>query len=183
MDSNRRNILFGSPLHIQNISSYPLMLMPSVVSVSTNSDAVIYRTQTQWTRGWVNSGSWWWTGRPGCCSPWGRKESTWLSYWTDWTEQNSYSLPVIKGLLSSHSPHSLLLSSSVTSNSHLSDPPEILVFAFCLISSKIWFHLNLVSHPIDILYLILPLAHFPLKCILLVSHSLSTDSHLLNFLL
>ena len=24
---------------------------------------------TQWARVWVNSGSWWWTGRPACCSP------------------------------------------------------------------------------------------------------------------
>ena len=30
------------------------------------------RTQRTWV--WVNSGSWWWTGRPGCDS-WGRKES------------------------------------------------------------------------------------------------------------
>ena len=30
---------------------------------------------TQWTWVWVNSGSWWWTGRPVCCSPWGHKES------------------------------------------------------------------------------------------------------------
>ena len=28
---------------------------------------------TQWTWVWVNSGSWWWTGKPGCCSPWGHK--------------------------------------------------------------------------------------------------------------
>ena len=30
---------------------------------------------TRWTWVWVNSESWWWTGRPACCSPWGRKES------------------------------------------------------------------------------------------------------------
>ena len=29
---------------------------------------------TQWTWVWVNSESWWWTGRQACCSPWGRKE-------------------------------------------------------------------------------------------------------------
>ena len=23
---------------------------------------------------WASSGSWWWTGKPACCSPWGRKE-------------------------------------------------------------------------------------------------------------
>ena len=30
---------------------------------------------TQWTWVWVDSGSWWWTGRLACCSPWGLKES------------------------------------------------------------------------------------------------------------
>ena len=29
---------------------------------------------TRWMWVWVNSGSWWWTGRPGVPSPWGRKE-------------------------------------------------------------------------------------------------------------
>ena len=28
----------------------------------------------QWTWVCVNSGSWWWTGRPVCCNPWGHKE-------------------------------------------------------------------------------------------------------------
>ena len=30
---------------------------------------------TQWAWVWVNSGSWWWTGRPGVLHPWGLKES------------------------------------------------------------------------------------------------------------
>ena len=41
---------------------------------------------TRWMWVWVNSGSWWWTGRPGNCGSWGRKESDtteWLN-WTDW---------------------------------------------------------------------------------------------------
>ena len=29
----------------------------------------------RWTWVWVNSRSWWWTGRPACCDSWGRKES------------------------------------------------------------------------------------------------------------
>ena len=29
----------------------------------------------QWTWVWVYSGSWWWTGRPGCCGSRGHKES------------------------------------------------------------------------------------------------------------
>ena len=30
---------------------------------------------TQWIWVWVDSGSQWWTGKPGCCSPWSCKES------------------------------------------------------------------------------------------------------------
>ena len=30
---------------------------------------------TQWTWVWVDSGSWWWTGRPGMLQSWGREES------------------------------------------------------------------------------------------------------------
>ena len=38
---------------------------------------------TRWTWVWVNSGNWWWTGRPGCCSPWGHKESD-TTEWLNW---------------------------------------------------------------------------------------------------
>ena len=41
---------------------------------------------TQWIWVWVNSGSWWWTGRPGYCSPWGRKESD-MTEWLNWIDQ------------------------------------------------------------------------------------------------
>ena len=40
---------------------------------------------TQWTWVWVNSKSQWWTGRPGGCSPWGRKESDTTDR-LNWTE-------------------------------------------------------------------------------------------------
>ena len=40
---------------------------------------------TQWTWVWVNSGSWWWTGRPGVLWFMGSQSRTWLS---DWTELN-----------------------------------------------------------------------------------------------
>ena len=41
---------------------------------------------TRWTWVWVNSGSWWWTGRPGVLRSMGsRKSRTRLS---DWTELN-----------------------------------------------------------------------------------------------
>ena len=38
-----------------------------------------------WTWVWVNSGSWWWTGRPGCAVIHGvAKNQTQLSHWTAW---------------------------------------------------------------------------------------------------
>ena len=41
---------------------------------------------TRWTWVWVNSGSWWWTGRPGVLRFRGsQRVGTWLS---DWTELN-----------------------------------------------------------------------------------------------
>ena len=44
---------------------------------------------TQWTWAWVNSSSWWWTGRPGMLQSMGLQSWTWLSDWTelnwDWT--------------------------------------------------------------------------------------------------
>ena len=39
---------------------------------------------TQWTWFWVNSGSWWWTGRPGVLRFMGSQSRTRLSNWTDW---------------------------------------------------------------------------------------------------
>ena len=45
----------------------------------------------QWTWVWVDSGSWWWTQRPGCCSSWGRKESD-MTEWLNWTELNNKNL-------------------------------------------------------------------------------------------
>jgi len=40
---------------------------------------------TRWTCVWVNSGSWWWTGRPGVLRFMGSQSQTWLS---DWIEVN-----------------------------------------------------------------------------------------------
>ena len=40
---------------------------------------------TWWTWVWASSRSWWWTGNPGCCSPWGCKES-------DTTEQLNWTV-------------------------------------------------------------------------------------------
>ena len=44
---------------------------------------------TRWTWVWVNSGSWWWTGRPGVLRFMGSQSRTRLS---DWTEATSLSL-------------------------------------------------------------------------------------------
>ena len=43
---------------------------------------------TRWTWVWVNSESWWWTGRPGVLQLMGSQSQTRLSDWTelDWTE-------------------------------------------------------------------------------------------------
>ena len=44
---------------------------------------------TQWTWVWVNSRSWWWTGRPDVLQSVGVTKSwTQLRYWTNWTEIN-----------------------------------------------------------------------------------------------
>jgi len=42
---------------------------------------------TQWTWVWVNSRSWWWTGRPGVLQSMGLQSRTWLRNWTElnWT--------------------------------------------------------------------------------------------------
>ena len=40
---------------------------------------------TQWTWVWVNSGSWWWTGRPGVLWSVGSQSRTRLSDWTEMT--------------------------------------------------------------------------------------------------
>ena len=44
---------------------------------------------TWWTWVWVNSRSWWWTGRPGMLWFMGSQSRTWLSNWTElnWTEE------------------------------------------------------------------------------------------------
>ena len=38
---------------------------------------------TLWTWVWANSGSWWWTGKPGMLQYRGLQSQTWISYWTD----------------------------------------------------------------------------------------------------
>ena len=47
---------------------------------------------TQWTWVWVNSRSWWWTGRPGVLQSMGLQSQTRLSDWTElnWKENTQY---------------------------------------------------------------------------------------------
>ena len=40
---------------------------------------------TQWTWVWVNSGNWWWTGRPGMLQSMGLQESD-TTEWLNWTD-------------------------------------------------------------------------------------------------
>ena len=53
----------------------------------------------RWIWVWVNSGSCWWTGRLGCCSPWGNKESdmterlNWRYISCSWTDKMKSCLP------------------------------------------------------------------------------------------
>ena len=42
---------------------------------------------TWWTWSWTSSGSWWWTVKLACCSPWSCKESD-MTEWLNWTELN-----------------------------------------------------------------------------------------------
>ena len=48
---------------------------------------------------WVNSGSWWWTGRPGVLQFMGSQSQTWLSDWSELNVKVSYilthSLPIL----------------------------------------------------------------------------------------
>ena len=78
---------------------------------------------TQWTWVWVNSRSWWWTGRPGMLQSMGLQSQTWLSHWTELnlplrTQRKSWSLSQLptnkkmgthKGFCAQQ-PHRVLLS-------------------------------------------------------------------------
>ena len=53
---------------------------------------------TWWTWVWVSSGSWWWTGRSGSCSPWGRRVGhNWATElnWTEYLHQHHTTLITI----------------------------------------------------------------------------------------
>ena len=48
-------------------------------------DLVGWTPLTQWTWIWVNSGSWWWTGRPGMLQSMESQSQTWVSNWIELT--------------------------------------------------------------------------------------------------
>ena len=51
-------------------------------------------SSTQWTWVWVNSRSWWWTGRPGVLQSVGLHSQTRLSNWTELNWRNFFSLAI-----------------------------------------------------------------------------------------
>ena len=53
----------------------------------TTEDEVASRTRCTWV--WVNSGSWWWTGRPGMLRFMGSQSRTRLSSWTEETKHST----------------------------------------------------------------------------------------------
>ena len=61
------------------------LLCPTIKGVNS---ALVFLSFSFWltsSQGRVNSGAWWWTGRPGCCNPWGRKESD-TPEWLNWAD-------------------------------------------------------------------------------------------------
>ena len=78
---------------------------------------------TRWTWVWVNSGSWWWTGRPGVLQFMGsqRVGHNWVTElnWTDTSKDQTQCVPSPPGLcitawgLSTHSAHRYLQSTCV----------------------------------------------------------------------
>ena len=65
---------------------------------------------TRWTWVWVNSGSWWWTGRPGVLRFMGWQSWTWLS---EWTELNWIKWHVIKYFISTFQTVKLIENSEI----------------------------------------------------------------------
>jgi len=76
---------------------------------------------TQWTWVWVNSGSWWWTERPGVLHPWGHKESD-MTEQLNWTESyifyNKYVLCCAKSIQSCPALCNLMDYSPLVSSVH-----------------------------------------------------------------
>ena len=86
----KRCLFFPPPWEFQTSFSSSLGT-PDFLSTYLGIDSLRMRwldgVTNSWTWVWVSSRSWWWTGRPVCCSPWGHKES-------DTTEQLNW-IPTI----------------------------------------------------------------------------------------
>ena len=59
-------------------------------------------SSTQFTWVWVDSGSWWWTGRPGVLQFMGSQSQTWLSDWTELNLLSKYCFTVLHFLFLLH---------------------------------------------------------------------------------
>ena len=53
---------------------------------TTEDEMAGWRHWLPWTWVWVNSGTWWWTGRPACCSLWGRRVGHDWATELNWTD-------------------------------------------------------------------------------------------------
>ena len=87
---------------------------------------------THWTWVWVNSRSWWWTGRPGCCDSWGRKELD-TTERLNWTELKatgtSFTRPwradFLENTLNHSGGHHFFLLLNAIKTNILSELPEV----------------------------------------------------------
>ena len=82
---------------------------------------------TQWTWVWVNSRSWWWTGKPDVLQSIGSQSRTWLSDWTELCELSFHDFYLFNS--------GLLVFSSLDCQVHV----------LKISSSKLWFAFNSLS--------------------------------------
>ena len=69
---------------MQRTDSFEKTLMERLKEGGARDDRGWMTSPTWWTWVWVNSGSWWWTGRPGLAAVLGvTKSRTRLSHWTE----------------------------------------------------------------------------------------------------
>ena len=54
-------------------------------------------SRTQWSWVWVDTGSWWWTGRPGMLLAWGWEDLD-MTERVNWTELNSFLVEILSFL-------------------------------------------------------------------------------------
>ena len=69
--------------------------MPSKCHVWMTSEMSAMASLTQWIWAWVNSGSWWWTGRPGVLQSMGSQRVRHELNWTEWSSLCWVSLLIV----------------------------------------------------------------------------------------